>query len=69
MSASPPKAGIRRHEHDVRFVPKRTHALQQFFIVIRSPGRNQRKRYARAECLSGFQMERWKNFYRQELQV
>ena len=30
---------------------------------------NQRKRYARAECLSGFQMERWKNFYRQELQV
>jgi hypothetical protein len=50
---------------------KRTHALQQFFIVIRSPGgaANQRKRYARAECLSGFQMKRWKNFYPQELQV
>jgi len=29
MSASPPKADIERHGWHVRFVPKRTHALQQ----------------------------------------
>jgi hypothetical protein len=42
---------------------KRTHALQQF-VVIRSPGRvgaaKHRKRYGKAKCLTGFQIERWK---------
>ena len=30
MSALPPKADIGTQPRDVRFVPKRTHALQQF---------------------------------------
>jgi hypothetical protein len=42
---------------------KRTHALQQF-VVIRSPDRvdaaKRRKRYGKAKCLTGFQIERWK---------
>jgi hypothetical protein len=42
---------------------KRTHALQQF-VAIRSPGRvgtaKHRKRYGKAKCLTGFQIERWK---------
>jgi hypothetical protein len=72
MSALPPKADIQRHDWNVRFVPKAdiTHC-SNFLLLFDLPvgAANQRKRYARAECLSGFQMKRWKNFYPQELQV
>ena len=71
MSASPPKADIRRHEHDVALCQSGLTHCSNFLLLFDLPvgAANQRKRYARAECLSGFQMERWKNFYRQELQV
>src|SRR6516165_3141487 len=64
MSALPPKADIGSACRDVRFVPKTDSCTAAILLLFDLPvgAAKQRKRYCRAECLSGFQMERWKRF-------
>jgi hypothetical protein len=49
---------------DVRFTPESGHRNSVGMSAVDVPvgAAKQRKRYCRAECLSGFQMERWKRF-------
>jgi hypothetical protein len=66
MSALPPKADMVQRGRDVRFVPKadsRAAAIFYCYSISRSA------RPTSGSVLPGPSMERWKNFYRQELQV
>jgi hypothetical protein len=57
MSALPPKADIRPRDQDVCFGPKADSCTAAILLLFDHPvgATKQRKRYCRAECLSGFQ--------------